>query len=59
MNHLKKAVAQWQTLNEMYQKDTQQHFQRVGAVLRTYWALDMKEHTEEIKETIQILGKTI
>ena len=57
MEHLKKAVSQWQNLNAKYKKDTQQHFQRAAACLRTYWALDMKEHAEEIKESIRILGK--
>ena len=57
MEHLKKAVSQWQNLNAKYKKETQQHFQRAAACLRTYWALDMKEHAEEIKESIRILGK--
>ena len=47
MEHLKKAVAQWEILNDKYLKETQQHFQRAAACLRTYWVLDMKEHTEE------------
>ena len=54
MEHLKKAVSQWQNLNAKYKKETQQ---RAAACLRTYWALDMKEHAEEIKESIRILGK--
>ena len=59
MEHLKKAVAEWRKLNAKYKKDTQQHFQRAAACLRTYWALDMKEHADEIQESIKILGKTI
>ncbi len=56
MEHLKKAVSQWQSLNAKYKKDAQQHFQRAAACLRTYWALDMKEHADEIQESIRILG---
>ena len=57
MEHLKKAVAEWQKLNDKYLKDTQQHYQRAAACLRTYWALDMKDHGREIKESILLLGR--
>ena len=57
MEHLKKAVTQWELANEKYKKDTEQHAQRIGSVLRTFWALDMKKNADNIKESIAILGK--
>ena len=59
MEHLKKAVAQWELANEKYKKDTQQHAQRIGSVLRTFWALDMKKNADNIKESISIVGELI
>ena len=56
MEHLKKSVAQWQMLNDKYQKETQQHFQRLGAVLRSFWTLDMKKNSDDIRESIEVLG---
>ena len=57
MEHLKKAVNQWELANEKYKKDTQQHAQRIGSVLRTFWALDMKKNADNIKESIAIVGE--
>ena len=57
MEHLKKAVSQWELANDKYKKDTQQHAQRIGSVLRTFWALDMKKNADNIKESIAIVGK--
>ena len=56
MEHLKKAVAQWELANEKYKKDTQQFSQRIGSVLRTFWALDMSKNADNIKESIAIVG---
>ena len=57
MEHLKKAVSQWEKANEQYKKETQQHAQRIGSVLRTFWALDMKKNADNIKESIAIVGE--
>ena len=57
MEHLKKAVNQWEKANEKYKKDTQQHAQRIGSVLRTFWALDMKKNADNIKDSIAIVGE--
>ena len=59
MEHLKKAVAQWELANEKYKKDTQQFSQRVGSVLRTFWALDMKKNADNIKESIALVGMSL
>ena len=59
MEHLKKAVTQWELANEKYKKDTQQFSQRVGSVLRTFWALDMKKNAENIKESIALVGMSL
>ena len=59
MEHLKKAVAQWELANEKYKKDTQQHSQRIGSVLRTFWALDMKKNADNIKESIALVGLSL
>ena len=56
MEHLKKAVAQWELANEKYKKDTQQHSQRISSVLRTFWALDMSKNADNIKSSIAIVG---
>ena len=59
MEHLKKAVAQWELANEKYKKDTQQFSQRIGSVLRTFWALDMKKNADNIKESIALVGMSL
>ena len=59
MEHLKKAVAQWELANEKYKKDTQQFSQRVGSVLRTFWALDMKKNADNIIESIALVGLSL
>ena len=56
MEHLKKAVAQWDLANEKYKKETQQFAQRIGSVLRTFWALDMSKNADNIKKSIAIVG---
>ena len=59
MEHLKKAVAQWELANEKYKKDTQQHSQRISSVLRTFWALDMSKNADNIKSSIAIVGMSL
>ena len=59
MEHLKKALAQWETANEKYIKDSQQHAQRIGSVLRTFWALDFKQNAPDIKRSILLLGGSL
>ena len=59
MDHLKKALAQWENANEKYIKDTQQHAQRIGSVLRTFWALDFKKNALEVKQSILTLGRSL
>ena len=59
MEHLKKAVTQWELANEKYKKDTQQFSQRIGSVLRTFWALDMKKNADNIKESIALVGMSL
>ena len=58
MEQLKKAIEKWETLNTNYKNDTKEHYQRLCAILRTFWALDMTNNREEIKQSVDILGKT-
>ena len=58
MEQLKKAIEKWETLNTNYKTDTKEHYQRLCAILRTFWALDMTNNREEIKQSVDILGKT-
>ena len=58
MDQLKKAIEKWETLNTNYKNDTQEHYQRLCAILRTFWALDMSEQSDEIKQSVDLLGKS-
>ena len=58
MEQLKQTIAKWEILNANYKNDTKEHYQRLCAILRTFWALDMTNNREEIKQSVDILGKT-
>ena len=57
MEQLKKTIAKWETLNTNYKTETKEHYQRLCAILRTFWALDMTEKTDEIKKSVDLLGE--
>ena len=56
MEQIKKAITKWETLNTNYKNETKEHYQRLCAILRTFWALDMNEQSDEIKQSVDLLG---